>query len=159
MKPFRIAQPNLLQIVKPLITELTLAYDQRLHPPTACDLTGVKFIPATFPFFVYNSKIFRHASHRGPRPPKANKLWMLSVSFRQPPQDRLCQQRFTPKCRESSRVQVFRMQCPESQSFLIRNVRPTLRLSCGPIGRRAGEPSASDESRRNAEGYDRWRAS
>jgi len=117
VKPFEVAKPYLLQQVKPFIPELTAAGDHTLHVSTPCNPAALKLIPTTSPLRMNHPKVFRNAPHRSPGVQEANQLRMPFVRIRLPPQHRLGQQRFTPERNKSLRIQIFRMQRPESHFF------------------------------------------
>src|SRR6478609_2019730 len=108
------APPELAQQVCPFVVELPRGDRQRRDTPAWADLAGVECVAPGSRFRMNLRQKIVDGRDRHRMGPKALQLRMMAVAPRPAAQYRTRQQRLTPKRHQPLRVQIPRMQGPQS---------------------------------------------
>ena len=113
-QPFRVALPQLSFQVPPFVKQLAARFlDSPAGSPTP-DFPSIKFVFAFHGFVVDGFQVGRQSRRWIFRFRKAEKLRMMFVTARRAAKNLLRQQRLAPERDQSARVEIFRVERPES---------------------------------------------
>ena len=114
--PFRIANPELRLQMSPLVLNLPARNGHPAGHALRADQVTVETVAASQRLHVHGSQVLRYGPH-GRRPvEKPRKLGVVAVAARSAPQHGLRQQSLPPKRHEPARVEVLRVQTPDSHA-------------------------------------------
>jgi len=96
------------QVAK-LVQQLPFCFNDRGGGAAARDLRAVETVASLFRFCTHCAQILRYGCQRVLRGAKADQLRMKPIPSGATTQNGLRQQRFSPHCHETARIQVFRV--------------------------------------------------